>query len=149
MHRIDFPEARSIPTAAAAFQQTIRARRSVNFIRKSRKIATAEKIVVQDFGCDGIPADLMRVMHRCFRMVFEAGGNEYDAALGFVLGSTLERLERVRPGPVLPDLGFNRVNDIVNLAERLLQETLLLKAARDTGSVLAEIRLLGAHVPPR
>ena len=48
-----------------------------------------------------------------------------------------------------PDLGFNRVNDIVNLAERLLQETLLLKAARDTGSVLAEIRLLGAHVPPR
>ena len=75
--------------------------------------------------------------------------NEYDAAVGFVLGTTLERLERVRPGPVLPDLGFNRVSDIVNLAERLLQETLLLKAARDTGSVLAEIRLLGAHVPPR
>jgi hypothetical protein len=130
-------------------QQIIRTSKSVNFIRTAQKIAAAENIVVQNFGCDGMPANLTRRMHRSFRMVLEAGGNEYDAALGFVLGTTLEQLEQVRQGLVLPDLKFDRVCNIVRIAENLLQETLLLRAARDTGSVLAEIRLLADRMPPR
>jgi len=119
----------------------------VNFIKKSQMIAAAERIVLRDFGCNEIPPKLTRGMHRSFRMVLEAGGNEYDAAIGFVLGMTLERLEWVRPGLFLPDEAFDRVCSIVNLAERLLQQTLLLQAARDTGSVFAEIRLLAARKP--
>jgi hypothetical protein len=65
----------------------------VNFIKKSQMIAAAERIVLRDFGCDGMPPKLTRGMHRSFRMVLEAGGNEYDAAVGFVLGMTLEQLE--------------------------------------------------------
>ena len=119
----------------------------MNFIRKSRKIAAAEKIVLRDFDYDGMLPNLTRGMHRSFRMVLEAGGNEYDAAVGFVLGMTLEQLEWMRPDLFLPDQAFDRVCNIVNLTERLLQETLLLKTARDSGSVLAEIRLLAARRP--
>ena len=121
----------------------------MNFIRKTQKVASAEKIVFQDFGCSEMPANVMQGMHRSFRAVLQAGGNEYDAALGFMLGLTLERLERTPPGVSLTDREFDRVCNIVNLAERLLHQTLLLKTARDTGSVLAEIRLLAARVPAR
>jgi hypothetical protein len=150
MHRADNPDARSGLTAAGASRvasKLFRTRKSVNFIRKSQKIAAAEGIVFRDFRCDAMPPKLMRGMHRSFRMVLEAGGNEYDAAVGFVLGMTLEQLEGMRPGLFLPDQAFARVCSIVNLAERLLQETLLLRAARDTGSVFAEIRLLAARRP--
>jgi hypothetical protein len=94
----------------------------VNFLRKAQKVACAEGIVSQDLDCDWLLADAAR-MRRTFRKMLDAGGNEYDAAIGFVVELIQERLD---------------------LIDGLMPKTLLWKSTPD---VLAKLRLRADRKP--
>lgn len=97
----------------------------MNVFRRQRAIAAAERIVADDLDCDWIDAELA-TMHRCFRKILDAGGNEYDAALGFTLTMIQERLD---------------------LIDAMLPKTVLWKSASDSQDVLAQTRLRAAWNP--
>lgn len=120
----------------------------INFFRKLQKAAHAERIVLHDFMFAELSAypDAIATMRRNFRSVLSAGGNEYDAAVSFVVWRTQQAIDaRRETGRGITDEELRWINVRVDLARSLLDKMQVLRA--ETDGRLAQISLSAGGLP--
>jgi hypothetical protein len=100
----------------------------MSFFHDWRLNCRAEKLLAKEFGFNRPMSQIVRKQKRqCFESGLEAGGNEYDMVIGFVVASLHTWLTAMPDDEELTFQGYGRTMYLIYLIEKNLARTNVLK----------------------